>query len=506
MDDLTFKHFLQELIDSATTGDVQKLLVQAGYFEEMSLSQQMEAGSAARTHISPTLFLNVYRLVIEKNILSRRNAVLRKILKDTFLSDHEILREAIAMVPVTDSVSIQFMESCLADSNNKELSDIFHAKLRHNSVETVQRTEDVAQIQNYCANGSDESVQRIMASAGNDIGLDILAITKLAPLHTEAAWRGIVQFLGMPSTKVRGFASAKLEEGGALCVDVLLDELANAVSNPYPDKAICILTVLKVIAKKDHVKQLRKISRHMPNHINMQVALLDTLVKLDPEGTAPLLVDHLCNGVDDISYFAASMLNAHSSDRIITGIQNMIESKIVSIARLVEVIVFSQADKLAASLSVDKAFFDELYRLCGMAGMGKYARIFGIPDSNSTESITNSSIWAIDDSRMILRMYDRFAVEAGVTLKTFESGETLKKSLNEPKPSLIFVDLNMPEMNGIEVAIMLRENGWGDIPCVLVTTQSDIKNGEQIQNGLFTEIVQKPFTPDMLTIVANKYL
>lgn len=515
MDDLSFKHFLQELIDSSTTGDIQKLLVQASYFEEMTLSQQMEAGNIAKLHISSKLFLGVYRAVLEKKLLARRNPVLRKLLKEAFLNDYSILREAIHAVSPTDNIAVQFIQSCIAESHDHELQELFTAHINGNSstkTETVSSTQnrdhDLEEIQNLVNSGDEKALTAILANAGKDVCFDIAVISKLSSLKSEFSWKILIHFLGLPSTKVRGYASIKLEEVGVPCADILVSELAIAVSKPIPDKAIAILVILKKVARREHLRALRKISRSMPDHINMRVALFETLVQLDPEGTAPLLVEHLCDDVDNIAYSAASLLDSCSSNNVIQGIENVIDSKLVTIKRLAEVIVFSKAKKLASRLCANTEFFNEFSRLCSLDGMIEYSRFFGLANiSHSTPQSTSCSpIWAIDDSVVILRMYARFAVEAGVSISSFESGESAILALNEQRPKLIFVDLNMPGMSGIEFSAVLNEKGYGDIPRILVTTQEDTNKDAEITQGLFKEIVPKPFTPEILIKVINRYL
>ncbi len=506
MDEITFKHFLQELKDSATTGDVQKLLVQASYFEEMTLAQQMEAGSIARLHVSPALFLRVYVVVLKNNVLARRNVVLRKLLKEAFLSDLALLREAIAIAPPSDKVAIEFITSCVGESNDSDLKHYLDEVITGVKNPLNHRVEDLEVLQKLKESGSDDSISSMLVDAGKDVGLDIVMITKLSQIHSEAAWKALTFFLGVHSSKVRGYAEAKLEEVGPSCANVLVEELDRAVSDPNPDKSIAIMTILNKVARQDTVKALRKVGRKMPNNVNMRVAFLDTIVRLDPDGSAPLLMEHVCDGVDDIAFSAAAHLDSHCNDRVVQGVQNALGSKLITLKRMVEVIVFSRAKNLAAKLSVDTAFFEELSRFCSLQGMEEYASFFGLAEPLVGTTAEIASVWAVDDSRMILRMYDRFAIEAGVVLKTFESGELLVNSMDSERPRLIFVDLNMPGMNGVGVAKKLNTKGWGDVPRVLVTTQEDSVLDEEIRNGLFNEIVLKPFTTNILTNVANRYL
>lgn len=51
---------------------------------------------------------------------------------------------------------------------------------------------------------------------------------------------------------------------------------------------------------------------------------------------------------------------------------------------------------------------------------------------------------------------------------------------NPPPPSLIFLDLNMPNMNGFECLAELKKgNRFNEIPVVILTTSSDPENKER---------------------------
>ncbi len=87
------------------------------------------------------------------------------------------------------------------------------------------------------------------------------------------------------------------------------------------------------------------------------------------------------------------------------------------------------------------------------------------------------------------------------------SAEDALSQLDRDTPSLIFVDLNMPTMSGTEFTKQIREAyPQSDLPIILVTTQTDAHEDEEVLEGLFNQIIQKPFTIDELTTVANNFL
>src|SRR5438046_6123499 len=72
-------------------------------------------------------------------------------------------------------------------------------------------------------------------------------------------------------------------------------------------------------------------------------------------------------------------------------------------------------------------------------------------------------------------------------------------------PELIFLDYNMPDMNGIEV---LRENRRQDqsLPVIIITAYGTIERaGEAIKTGA-DDFITKPFDPEHLAVVVKKAL
>ena len=78
-------------------------------------------------------------------------------------------------------------------------------------------------------------------------------------------------------------------------------------------------------------------------------------------------------------------------------------------------------------------------------------------------------------------------------------GKTALKLTKEHEPDLIFVDLLLPDMDGIELTRQLRRLQAGcDIPIIAVSgLQSKLGEARMLQNG-FTNFLFKPVTPDSL--------
>jgi two-component system phosphate regulon response regulator PhoB len=78
-------------------------------------------------------------------------------------------------------------------------------------------------------------------------------------------------------------------------------------------------------------------------------------------------------------------------------------------------------------------------------------------------------------------------------------GKTALKLTNEHKPDLIFVDLLLPDMDGIELTRQLRRlPACREIPIIAVSgLQSKLDEARMLVNG-FTSLLFKPVTPQAL--------
>ena len=72
---------------------------------------------------------------------------------------------------------------------------------------------------------------------------------------------------------------------------------------------------------------------------------------------------------------------------------------------------------------------------------------------------------------------------------------------------LVFADINMPEMNGIEMVQKMREDGLLDtIPVVIVSSDGSQARIEELMSKGVRAYLRKPFTPEAIKEITNKVL
>jgi CheY-like chemotaxis protein len=92
-----------------------------------------------------------------------------------------------------------------------------------------------------------------------------------------------------------------------------------------------------------------------------------------------------------------------------------------------------------------------------------------------------------------------FRAEDGATVFDF------LKANDKPRPDLIFLDLNMPVMNGWQCLARLKnEPAYEGIPVVMYTTSSHFRDGEIATDLKAHGLITKPSNPRILTEVIKR--
>ncbi len=117
-------------------------------------------------------------------------------------------------------------------------------------------------------------------------------------------------------------------------------------------------------------------------------------------------------------------------------------------------------------------------------------------EDNSTEE---KSILIVDDSPTIRAMIKPLFEMNNFKVYEAENGKECINKLKTLKPSLIVMDLMMPEMNGFETIQIIRSNDkLKDIPVIMMTTESEMTNElKGLELGV-DEFIAKPFMPERL--------
>ena len=112
----------------------------------------------------------------------------------------------------------------------------------------------------------------------------------------------------------------------------------------------------------------------------------------------------------------------------------------------------------------------------------------------------------VDDDRTNLTVARNMLIE-NYDIITVSSGEKLFGLLEKLIPSLILLDIEMPEMNGYEVIKILKQSDHtAKIPVIFLTALIDPKSEMEGLNLGAADFIYKPFSQELLLQRIEKHL
>ena len=103
-------------------------------------------------------------------------------------------------------------------------------------------------------------------------------------------------------------------------------------------------------------------------------------------------------------------------------------------------------------------------------------------------------VLVVDDDPVVRKSFDRVLSGKGYAVITAESGEEALRKLNEEKYDLVYTDIRMPGMSGLEVAEQVKaRKPW--TPVVIITGYPTVDSAKQaVRLGAY-DYVAKPVGP-----------
>lgn len=116
-----------------------------------------------------------------------------------------------------------------------------------------------------------------------------------------------------------------------------------------------------------------------------------------------------------------------------------------------------------------------------------------------------AKILAVDDEPIILDSFRKILVMSGYAIDTVEKGQEALGLVQKRDYDFVFVDLKMPEMNGIEVTKAVKHLR-PDIDVIVITGYASVESAVETMKHGAMDYVQKPFTEDELLDFVDKAL
>lgn len=108
----------------------------------------------------------------------------------------------------------------------------------------------------------------------------------------------------------------------------------------------------------------------------------------------------------------------------------------------------------------------------------------------------NERILVVDDEPKIVKLARDYLERSGYLVLTAGDGRTALSIARSEKPDLVVLDLNLPELDGLDVCRTLRRES--DVPIIMLTARID-ETDRLIGLELGADdYITKPFNPDVL--------
>jgi len=136
--------------------------------------------------------------------------------------------------------------------------------------------------------------------------------------------------------------------------------------------------------------------------------------------------------------------------------------------------------------------------------------------SNGSSPVKKVNIIVVDDSKMMLKLYQNKLSALGFEPQTFDRPEDAIPQILATQPDMVITDLNMPNISGLELTREIRKKFTRqELPILMITTQSDFVEEEhgdiKVNDSILTKsginkILHKPFTDDDFKQAISQFL
>lgn len=118
------------------------------------------------------------------------------------------------------------------------------------------------------------------------------------------------------------------------------------------------------------------------------------------------------------------------------------------------------------------------------------------------------NVMIVDDSSVMRKILERSLRQASVSnigdvVEAADGAEAMEK-LDQFQIQIIFSDINMPKVNGLDFLRNLKSSPHKDLPVVMVTTEGAEKTVMEAISLGARGFIRKPFTPSQMEAVLAK--
>lgn len=367
--------------------------------------------------------------------------------------------------------------------------------------------------------GSQAAVDLILGFLNEDEETNKLVVEALSDMQDLYALEKLTSLLASPITIVRDSAIDQLMKLGSKSTPLL----TRAFQNAQADYLVHLITTLGYIGDSAAILPILDIINTQPKDANIRQAAYEAMERIPSPKTAVCLAHGLQDPVEAVRMSAARAMDKNLSKSLVAGLKNIIRPGSADSQKAVSVLIDSGAENILSFL-VGEESFQKLARhhitqtadpvtqkafLKKMHSIGYKEFVQEIEKNTKVlDPITPKPfrIVVVDDSKMMLKLYQNKLSALGFEPQTFDQPEQAIPFIIADPPDLVITDLNMPNINGLELTREVRKKfSRQALPVLMITTQSDFveeQDGDiQVSDSILTKsginkILHKPFTDD----------
>ncbi|HEY9645903.1 MAG TPA: response regulator, partial [Chroococcidiopsis sp.] len=121
-------------------------------------------------------------------------------------------------------------------------------------------------------------------------------------------------------------------------------------------------------------------------------------------------------------------------------------------------------------------------------------------------AMPTARVLIVDDDAASLAYLSALLVPWGLEVVTLDKPQQFWQVLTETLPQLIILDLEMPQISGLELCQVVRQDAqWGDLPLLVVTAHTDTDALQQAFAAGADDFISKPVIgPELVTRVLSR--
>lgn len=118
---------------------------------------------------------------------------------------------------------------------------------------------------------------------------------------------------------------------------------------------------------------------------------------------------------------------------------------------------------------------------------------------SSMNDVTVTTVLLVDDSKTIRRSASSYLSAAGYSVVTAVDGFEALAKVVEHRPSLVFVDILMPRLDGYQTCALIKNNAdYRDIPVIILSSKDGLFDKARARMVGSDAHLSKPFTATSL--------